>query len=386
MSNAAQVNTAKKSPKRHLETCDGIPLEYIQKRATVAKLFGLEHLLADFPSLNNFVPVRIYFLAGTDVEFNHPLVPEIDMNYKFEVWDLSILLPYFVKCEGLPPYIFGMHGTGKSSTIEQIHARLGVPRVTVILGEDSEVIDLGGQMLPTIEGGMKFFHGLLTQSMINGWTLQIDEFDLLPTRQQKMLNEVMENRRFTIEVTGEQIKAHQNWRVCVTANTNNTGASSSGMFASGGVCDLSVNDRFQFLEKCYLSEEEEISLLKNYAASKLLPRHPKVKDQATLDQMLLGVEELIHQMVHVGGLIRHAHANSMQSSANGGLSLMTTISTRGLKEWLRNTIELSIFFNGAKGDTLMALVKRAYMTTIVNGSLYEEQKDLIQIFEDATGV
>ncbi|EGR4214459.1 hypothetical protein DDN60_18230 [Vibrio cholerae] len=363
----------------------GIKLEYIRKRATIAKLFHLEDLAKEYPSLNLHVPVRIYYVAGTNTQFEHPLVPVINPNYRFDIWDLSVLLPYFVSCKGFPPYIYGLHGTGKSSLIEQIHARLGLPKMNVILGEDSEVIDLGGQMLPTEAGGMRFFDGLLVQTMRNGWTLQIDEYDLLPTRQQKMLNEVLENRRFTIEVTGEQVKAHPDWRCTVTANTNNTGGGSH-MFVKSGSGDASVNERFQFLEKQYLQEEEEFKILEA-EAKMLLAAHPKVlKNPDLTDQLMLGVSEIIRQILKVADLIRNAYKLSLDANnSNSGVALNCTMSTRAAREWLRSTIDLSIFFDGAKGSVMMELTRRAFCITFVKGVDEEEQADVLQIFDDAIG-
>jgi AAA ATPase containing von Willebrand factor type A (vWA) domain len=387
MATATQTAPKAKSantPKRVTVEDNGVKYDYVRMSATMAKLFGLEDKLGEFPSLSAKVPVRIYYVHGTDVEIDHPLVPEINVNYKFDVWELAVLLPYFISGKGFPPYVFGLQGTGKSSLIEQIHARLGLPRAQVILGEDSEVIDLGGQMLPTEAGGMRFFDGLLVQSMRNGWTLQFDEWDLLPTRQQKMLNEVLENRRFTIEVTGEQVEAHPDWRVCVTANTNNTG-SGGHMFVSSGAGDASVNERFQFLKKRYLEREDEKAIL-SAVAERLLKKHPVVKrnpDKA--DHMKVGVMEIVEQMLNVSEAIRTAHENSMKASGGAGMALGCTLSTRGLKEWLRSTLDLSAFFEGAKGNVMADLTRQAYMMTFVMGVSEEEQEDVLQIFDDVTG-
>lgn len=385
MATATPTRPAKgKAPKRFKSEYGDISLEYIRKACSVAKLFGLEHLSGQFPSLNEKVPVRVYLIEGTDVLFDHPLVPEIDNDYVFDIWDLSVLLPYFIEGKGFPPYVYGLHGTGKSSIIEQIHARLGLPKVHVILGEDSEVIDLGGSMLPTEAGGMRFFDGLLVQSMRAGHTLQIDEYDLLPTRQQKMLNEVLENRRFTIEVTGEQVKAHPDWRVCVTANTNNTGA--SAIFASKGAGDASVNERFQFIEKDYMDEDLEIALLQS-KARKLLEKHPKViKKPELLDKLMVGMTELISQMYKTCSNIRKAYINSMKSQSNGSIALGCTMSTRALIEWLRSAIHLSVFFEGASHEVITTLTKKSFLISYANGIPEEDKHDVMHIMSTTIGI
>ncbi|MFL7013571.1 AAA family ATPase [Enterovibrio norvegicus] len=385
MKNAtAKTAQPKKQPERKSAEVGSVKLEYVRKRATVAKLFHLEDLANVYPSLNEYVPVRVYYIAGTDTEFDHPMVPNINMNYKFDVFELAVLLPYFIGCKGFPPYLYGLHGTGKSSVVEQIHARLGLPKAHIILGEDSEVLSLGGQMLPTEAGSMRFHEGLLVQSMRYGWTLQIDEYDLFPTRQQKMLNEVLENRRFTIEETGVCVEAHPDWRICVTGNTNNTG-SGHHMFTSSGSGDASVNERFQFVEKHYMSLDDERQVLINHARS-LLPKHPKLsKNPADLDKLMIGIEQMINQMLDVAKTIRTAHENSMNASQDG-VTLNCTMSTRALKEWLRCTIDLSAFFNGAKNDVLRDLTRRSLLTTFVRGVDAEEQQDVLQIFDDLLNI
>lgn len=220
-------NTAKVTPierkRRTKEEFDGMNLEYEIHFTPIWKLFGFKQSEAkQIPALGRKVPVRVYYIPGQDVVFPHPLVPALNPFHIFDVLEVALCIEYFLNGTGFAPYFYGYHGTGKTSFFDQLHARLGLPKVDIILGEDSEVIDLGGQMLPTEAGGMKFHEGLLVQSMRYGWTIMFDEYDLLPTRQQKMLNNVLENKRFTIEVTGQQVVAHKNWRVCACANTNNT--------------------------------------------------------------------------------------------------------------------------------------------------------------------
>jgi len=387
---------------RHIEEVDGMTLEYVIRYAQIWKLFGFaESEAKSIPALNRKVPVRLYLIPGTDEAFAHPHVPTLDLMHQFDVLEVAICLDYFLKGTGFPPFFYGLHGTGKTSFFDQLHARLGLPKVEIILGEDSEVIDLGGQMLPTEKGGMKFHEGLLVQTMRNGWTLQIDEYDLLPVRQQKMLNDVLENKRFTIEVTGQKVIAHKNWRVCVCGNSNNTGTGSS-MFVSSGGGDASVNERFFFFEKTYLPKDAEKRILVN-VAKPYIDSNPEVralKDEAQkkekieqLTKLICGTDDkngaplpcLIDQMLLVCERIRKAHINSRKTMSANGVSLDSVMSTRALKQWCMKTLELMSFYANAAPKLNEDIFKTALRLTFING-ISEDEKQLVeQIFDDSLG-
>lgn len=376
-------------PKRFTETFDGMEVEYGLEPISLAKLFGLEKEAKKMPYLNMRVPRRVYYVPKSDAPFLHPLVPRVKKNYEFEVNDVLHLIPYLLSGRGSVPYLFGLHGTGKSSANEQACARLGLPCVNVILGEDSEVIDLGGQMLPTKTGGMEFFYGLLAQAMSNGWVLQFDEYDLLPTRQQKMLNEVMENRRFTIETTGERIVAHKDWRCVLTANTNNTG-SGSVTFVSGGSGDASVNDRFQMIEKHYLPEETEKRILNNHAKQLLMQienrskqLHQAILGGVSTDLYLGAFSNLIDLMYSVASSIRKAHAESRKSTTSA-TTLDCSMSIRSLERWIEKVFDYSSFYNGVSDIDKLEHLYQAFLVAFVNGISTDEQEIVKQIFTDIT--
>lgn len=397
-------NTQNQSQKqvRQKEELEGITLEYASIQKPMWKLFGFSSEDVDnVMSLKQAVPVRVYYYAGTEEVFEHPHVPKINPNHQFEVLEVLLCLLYFVKGEGFPPFFFGLQGTGKTSFFDQLHARLGLPKVEVVLGEDSEVIDLGGQMLPTEEGGMKFSEGLLVQAMRNGWTLQFEEYNLLPKRQQKMLNDAIENRRFTIETTGVKVTAHTNWRVCATANDNNTGTGSN-MFVSGGGMDASVNERFWFYEKHYLPKAVEkkilvaqaMPLLKRDMKVSMAKAEDKEKVLAELVRNVCGnmdedkkpVACIIDQMLLIAEHIRTAHENSKRTMDANAISLDSVMSTRTLIQWCLKTLTLRNLYSGTKTDMNGGKVfETAYKLTFVNGAPYDEHEVLMQIFHDSLG-
>lgn len=376
------------APKRHREEFDGITLEYIEELAVISTLFGFDKELCDMvPSLSKKTKVRKYLLAGTDVEFNHPLVPKVE-THKFDMFELAEILPYFLSGKGFPPYLFGLQGTGKSSTVDQLLARLGLPRVTIILGEDSEVIDLGGQMLPTEAGGMRLSYGLLVQAMKNGWVLIFDEYDLLPLRQQKMLNGVLSDRRFTIEITGEQVEAVPNWRVCAIGNTNNTGGGHA-MFAGKTSGDASVNERWNFFQKHYMDREDEKALLMGIVtqSANTHPKIVKIKDATAREKeakrFVTSMEGMVDTMLNVAQRIRTAHEQSKSANPNGEV-LDCTMSYRTLKKWLENVLSLSVFFNGTKNAKILSsLLRRAYDSALVNSVSVDEQEIVVNIYESS---
>jgi hypothetical protein len=396
MSNAAKNGQNLKS--RQVEEIDGMLLEYGNIYVPMFKLFGFsDQDVKDVPRLKSKVPVRQYYLPGTDEIVEHTYVPTLDPNHVFDVMEVAITLDYLLKGEGFSPYFFGLHGTGKTSFYDQIHARLGLPKMLVILGEDSEVIDLGGQFLPTETGGMEFHYGFMVQAMKNGWTIQFDEYDLLPTRQQKMLNDVLENRRFGIEAKAEVVEAHANWRAVFTGNTNNTGTGSN-MFVKGGG-DASVNDRFFFFEKEYLTKDQEKKILKA-VAEPYIQKHPEVlalrKDKAAQDQKMKSIEKLmvgddsaaspipclVDHMLLVCERVRKAHINSFKANGSGH-TLDCTMSTRSLKKWLIKTLELNAFYAGATPKLHESLLQNALKLAFLNGIDAQEADIVLEIFNSS---
>ena len=105
-------------------------------------------------------------------------VPEIDKNYIFDRDTTLAILSGFAYNKRV--LVQGYHGTGKSTHIEQVAARLNWPCVRVNLDSHISRIDLIGKDAIVIKDGKQiteFKEGILPWSIQNPVALVFDEYD-----------------------------------------------------------------------------------------------------------------------------------------------------------------------------------------------------------------
>ena len=105
-------------------------------------------------------------------------VPEIDKNYKFDRDTTLAIISGFAFNKRV--LVQGYHGTGKSTHIEQIAARLNWPCIRVNLDSHVSRIDLIGKDAIVLKDGKQitqFNEGILPWSIQNPVALVFDEYD-----------------------------------------------------------------------------------------------------------------------------------------------------------------------------------------------------------------
>ena len=105
-------------------------------------------------------------------------VPEIDESYKFDKETTLAILAGFEHNRRV--MIQGYHGTGKSTHIEQIAARLNWPCVRVNLDSHISRIDLLGKDAIKLKDGLQvteFQEGILPWALRNPCAIVFDEYD-----------------------------------------------------------------------------------------------------------------------------------------------------------------------------------------------------------------
>ena len=105
-------------------------------------------------------------------------VPEIDKNYKFDRDTTLAIVSGFAHNKRV--LVKGYHGTGKSTHIEQIAARLNWPCIRVNLDSQISRIDLIGKDAIVLKEGKQvtqFNEGILPWSIQNPVALVFDEYD-----------------------------------------------------------------------------------------------------------------------------------------------------------------------------------------------------------------
>jgi len=168
-------------------------------------------------------------------------VPDIDPDYRFDRATTLAILAGFAHNRRV--IISGYHGTGKSTHVEQVAARLNWPCVRVNLDSHISRIDLIGKDAIVIKDGLQvteFRDGILPWAYQNNVALCFDEYDAGRPDVMFVIQRVLESSgRLTLLDQSRVIKPHPAFRLFATANTVGLG-DTSGLY-HGRVADLTRN-------------------------------------------------------------------------------------------------------------------------------------------------
>ena len=242
-------------------------------------------------------------------------VPEIDKNYKFDKdTTLAILSGFSFNKRVL---VQGYHGTGKSTHIEQVAARLNWPCIRVNLDSHISRIDLIGKDEITIKDGKQiteFQEGILPWSIQNPIALVFDEYDAGRPDVMFVIQRVLEAEgNFTLLDKNKVLKQHKYFRLFATSNTVGLG-DTTGLYHGTQQINQGQMDRWNIVTSLnYLSLEREMEIIlaknKSYNNSK-------------------GKEEIAN-MIKVASLTR-------KGFVSGDIS--TVMSPRTVMHWAENNL------------------------------------------------
>ncbi|EGY27074.1 ATPase associated with various cellular activities family protein [Desulfovibrio sp. A2] len=218
-------------------------------------------------------------------------------------------------------YLTGPTGSGKSSVLSEIAARLNYPVFQVTGHGRLEVPDLVGHL--TLDSGtMTFQYGPLALAMKYGGLFLLDEIDLLDPATAAGLNGVLEGRPLTIaENGGEVVSPHPMFRFAATANTNG-GSDETGFYQGALRQNLAFMDRFWVTVVDYPTPEQETALLERF--------HPELPPET--------VVKMVSMANDVRTLFRGEAAGQWADILRGMGSIDVTFSTRTLLRWARLTV------------------------------------------------
>ena len=194
-------------------------------------------------------------------------VPEIDKGYKFDKdTTLAVLSGFSFNKRVL---VQGYHGTGKSTHIEQIAARLNWPCIRVNLDSHISRIDLIGKDAIVIKEGKQvteFKEGILPWSIQNPVALVFDEYDAGRPDVMFVIQRVLESEgSFTLLDKNKVLKQNKFFRLFATSNTIGLG-DTSGLYHGTQQINQGQMDRWNIvttLNYLALEKEMEIVLSKN---------------------------------------------------------------------------------------------------------------------------
>ena len=194
-------------------------------------------------------------------------VPEIDKSYKFDKETTLAVLSGFAFNKRV--LVQGYHGTGKSTHIEQIAARLNWPCIRINLDSHVSRIDLIGKDSIVIKDGKQvteFKEGILPWSIQNPVALVFDEYDAGRPDVMFVIQRVLEAEgNFTLLDKNKVIKQNKFFRLFATSNTVGLG-DTTGLYHGTQQINHGQMDRWNIvttLNYLGLEKEMEIILSKN---------------------------------------------------------------------------------------------------------------------------
>ena len=241
-------------------------------------------------------------------------VPKIDPDYKFDKdTTLAILAGFSYNKRVL---IQGYHGTGKSTHIEQVSARLNWPCIRVNLDSHVSRIDLIGKDSIILKDGKQiteFKEGILPWSIQNPIALVFDEYDAGRPDVMFVIQRVLESEgNFTLLDKNKVIEQNDFFRLFATTNTVGLG-DTTGLYHGTQQINQGQMDRWNIVSTLnYLPLEKELEIIS-----------AKNKKFNTKD----GKQKLTN-MIKVADLSR-------KGFMNGDIS--TVMSPRTVLHWAENT-------------------------------------------------
>ncbi|MBL8574470.1 MAG: cobaltochelatase subunit CobS [Hyphomicrobiaceae bacterium] len=267
------------------------------------------------------IKVSVRKLFGIDSDLEVPAysatsehVPEVDPDYLFDRQTTLAILAGFARNRRV--MVTGYHGTGKSTHIEQVAARLNWPCVRVNLDSHISRIDLIGKDAIVVRDGQQvteFRDGILPWAYQNNVALVFDEYDAGRPDVMFVIQRVLESSgRLTLLDQSRVLRPHPAFRLFATANTIGLG-DTSGLYHGTQQINQAQMDRWSIVTALnYLPHDVEVDIvLAKAPATRALPTG----------------RDTVSRMVRLADMTRSAFVNG---------DLSTVMSPRTVITWAEN--------------------------------------------------
>ena len=308
---------------------DAVFDEKPSKKLSTQSLFGFKSTLAPvgFAKPNEYVPV-------------------IDDTYKFDPATTKAILAGFMHNRRV--LIQGYHGTGKSTHIEQVAARLNWPCIRINLDSHISRTDLIGRDAIVIKNGKQvtdFQEGIIPWALRRPIALVFDEYDAGRPDVMFVIQRILEaSGKLTLLDQNSVIAPHSHFRIFATSNTVGLG-DSTGLYHGTQPINQGQMDRWNIVATLnYLPAQTEIDIV-----LAKLPSYNNAKGK-----------KLVAQMVAMAALTR-------EGFMQGDIS--TVMSPRTVLSWAENC---DIF----GGD-----VAQSFMLTFLNKCDEMERPVIMEYFQ-----
>jgi len=239
-------------------------------------------------------------------------VPDLDPGYHFEPDATRAILAGFAHNRRV--IVQGWHGTGKSTHIEQVAARLNWPCIRINLDSHISRTDLVGRDVIKLQDGKQvtqFQEGILPWALGRPMALVFDEYDAGRPDVMFVIQRVLEaNGKFTLLDQNRVITPHPYFRLFATTNTVGLG-DATGLYHGTQPINQGQMDRWNIVANLtYLPPEDEMKVVLS-----------KAKEMSKQ-------KETLRSMIAMANLTR-------QGFINGDIS--TVMSPRTVINWAENS-------------------------------------------------
>ncbi len=240
-------------------------------------------------------------------------VPDIDPTYRFDQDTTLAILAGFAHNRRV--MIQGYHGTGKSTHIEQVAARLNWPCVRVNLDSHISRIDLIGKDAIKLRDGVQvteFQEGILPWALRNPTAIVFDEYDAGRPDVMFVIQRILEvDGKLTLLDQNKVIHPNPYFRLFATANTVGLG-DTTGLYHGTQQINQGQMDRWSLVVTLnYLEHDAEVDIV--------VAKHMEYGDAEG--------RKTVKRMVTVADLTRAAFMNG---------DLSTVMSPRTVLAWAEN--------------------------------------------------
>ena len=306
---------------------------------------------ADTPRMKSF-KVRVLFGLDSVLVvdgFAEPtdFVPPVNDSYQFDPETTLALLAGFQ--HNLRVLVQGYHGTGKSTHIEQVAARLNWPCFRLNLDGHLSRLDLIGKDAIVLNDGKQvttFKEGVLPWALTRPMVLVLDEYDAGRPEVMFVIQRLLErDGALVLPDQNRVVRPHAKFRLFGTSNTVGLG-DATGLYQGTHQLNQAQMDRWNMVVRLnYLPEKREVDIV--------LSQVPHFHNRRAL----------VEKMVRLAGLTRTGFMAG---------DLSTVMSPRTVIMWAQNTEIL--------GD-----VRKAYQLSFVNRADAEDEETLLEYFQRLFG-
>ena len=242
-------------------------------------------------------------------------VPDLDTAYRFDRESTLAICAGFAFNRRV--MIQGYHGTGKSTHIEQIAARLNWPCIRINLDSHISRIDLIGKDAIVLKDGKQiteFREGILPWALQHACALVFDEYDAGRPDVMFVIQRVLEvEGRLTLLDQNRVIRPHPSFRLFSTANTVGLG-DTTGLYHGTQQINQGQMDRWNIVATLnYLPHGEETAI---------------VLSKLGIDARDTAMRKRVESMVALADLTRAGFING---------DISTVMSPRTVITWAENT-------------------------------------------------